>query len=313
MTPDGTLVAYITSSSRISQNSDRLFLWSSQSNAIVYGLSGLGFASTAISPDGHWLAYVTNYGSASRLFGVDRIVNTNFVISSDVSSSSSALRFDPASRYLAYLASTGPTSSVTQVYLFDFQTGSNRLVTQGYDGVSPGNDNSDSIDISSGGRFIAFRSASTNLVYGDTNGVPDVFLYDGLSSAITLISANRFGTASADNRSLSPVFSADAQTLVFTSWASDLVTNDFNYNADVFALKLSASGVTPDFSVVALPGIWLSWPASIGKSYRVQFKNNLDEAEWHDLTQGVSIMGSRASVQDAAQTSSQRFYRVLAY
>ena len=313
MAPDGGLVAYITSSSRISQNSDRLFLWSSQSNAIVYSLSGVGFTSTAISPDGHWLAYVTNNQSTARLFGVDRMLNTNFLIASYVSSSSSALRFDPSSRYLAYLASSGPTSSVTQVYLFDFQTGINRLVTQSYDGVSPGNNNSDSIDVSSGGRFVAFRSAATNLVPGDTNGVPDVFLYDGLSGAITLISANRFGTASADNRSLSPIFSADGQTLVFTSWASDLVTNDFNYNADVFTLKLSAGGITPGFSVLALPGTWLTWPASIGKSYRVQFKNNLDEPEWHDLTQAVSIMGSRASVQDAAQTSGQRFYRVIAY
>jgi hypothetical protein len=319
MTSDGTLVAYTASSSRLLQTSDRLFLWSSQSNAFVYSLSGAGFSSVGISSDGHWLAYVTNDSSIKRLIGVDRVLNTNFPIASWVSSSPSAFRFDPGNRFLAYLATTSATSAVTQVYLFDFQTGSNRLITQSYDGVSPGNDNSDSIDISYGGRFIAYRSAASNLVPGDTNGVPDVFLYDSLSGATTLVSASRFGNASANNRSLTPVFSADGRTLVFTSWASDLLPNDYNNSADVFTLDLSASVPAPDFSLTAWPGTsrtastWLSWPVVIGKSYRAQYKHSLDDPAWQDLGQRISILGDRAYLEDPEQGPGHRFYRVISY
>jgi hypothetical protein len=319
MTPDGTLVAYTASSSRLLQTSDRLFLWSSQSNAFLYSLSGPGFSSIGISPDGNRLAYVTNDSAIKRLIGVDRVLNTNFTIASWVSGSPSALRFDPGNRFLVYLASTSATSAVTQVYLFDFQTGSNRLITQSYDGVSPGNENSDSVDVSYGGRFIAYRSVASNLVPGDTNGVPDVFLYDSLSGATTLVSASRFGKASAKNRSLAPVFSVDGRTLIFSSWASDLLPNDYNNSVDVFTLDLTASGPAPGFSLTSWPGTspsastWLSWPVVIGKSYRVQYKHSLDETSWQDLGQRIAIMGDRAYLEDLEQGPTHRFYRVVSY
>ena len=92
--------------------------------------------------------------------------------------------------------------------------------------------------ISPDGRFVAYRSAADNLVAGDTNGVPDIFLYDRLNGTTTLLTTNRFGHGSADNRSLTPVFSADGGTLAFVSWASDLIPNDFNSSADIFALDV---------------------------------------------------------------------------
>ncbi len=49
------------------------------------------------------------------------------------------------------------------------------LVSLGRDG-SPGNADSRIGILSADGRFIAFNSAASNLVPGDTNGVPDVFL-----------------------------------------------------------------------------------------------------------------------------------------
>ena len=41
-----------------------------------------------------------------------------------------------------------------------------------------GNDGSSEPSISATGRFVAFSSVATNLVSGDTNGVPDVFVHD---------------------------------------------------------------------------------------------------------------------------------------
>jgi hypothetical protein len=149
--------------------------------------------------------------------------------------------------------------------------------------------------------------------------VPDIFLYDRSSGATTLITASRFDGSSADNRSLGPMFSGDGRTLVFESRASDLIANDFNNNVDVFALGLYGGTAVPAFAVSVLPAVasdpsnWLSWPVVPGKTYRVQFKQNLDDAAWQDLTGQISIMGGRGYLKDAVPATTQRFYRIVAF
>ena len=41
-----------------------------------------------------------------------------------------------------------------------------------------GNGSSEGVSISSDGRYVAFYSAATNLVVGDSNGVKDIFVHD---------------------------------------------------------------------------------------------------------------------------------------
>jgi hypothetical protein len=55
--------------------------------------------------------------------------------------------------------------------------------------------------------------------------------------------------------------------------------------------------------------VTLVWSAQAGSSYRVQYKNNLNAAEWLDLGAPVSATGPTASTIDA-NNGSQRFYRV---
>jgi hypothetical protein len=203
--------------------------------------------------------------------------------------------------------------------LYDFQTGTNLLVSRSSDGASAGDGNSDSVEISSDGRFVAYRSAADNLVPGDLNGQPDLFLFDRSSGTTTLITASRFGNTSANNRSLTPVFSADGRTLVFASWASDLLAGDFNNSSDVFALGLYSTAEAPPFALTAsavtlpTPGNWLNWTVAPGKSYRVEFKDSLGDPTWQELNLPISAVGDRASVKDATMPETSRFYRVVAY
>jgi len=87
----------------------------------------------------------------------------------------------------------------------------------------------------------------------------------------------------------------------------------------VFALGLYSDTVVPAFSLSVSPAgdsassCWLGWPAVPGKTYRAQFKQNLDEATWQDLNGQISIMGDRGYLKDAAPATSHRFYRILAY
>ena len=127
--------------------------------------------------------------------------------------------------------------SNANVYLYDFQTGTSLLISQNPNTLQPANGASDSPDISPDGRFIAYRSAATDLVAGNTNGIPQLIVYDRLAGSNILLSTAATGAASGDNRSLTPVFSGDGRTLVFASWASNLATDDFNHFSDVFAFE----------------------------------------------------------------------------
>jgi hypothetical protein len=64
---------------------------------------------------------------------------------------------------------------------------------------------------------------------------------------------------------------------------------------------------------IALVGdvVTVTWTAIAGQTYRVQYKENLDDAAWSDLTPDVTASGSTASTTDTITSSSQHFYRVV--
>jgi Tol biopolymer transport system component len=317
MTRAGSMVAYITSSSKLSPASDWLYLWDSQSNAIVYSLAGPRFSTLAISSDGQRLAYVTNVSGVNQLTVLDRASGANLYVIS-YRASTAPPHFDSTGRFLVYSGAVGTGTGPTQVYLVDLETGTNLLVSRTYDTASLGDGDSDSAEVSAGARFVAFRSSATNLVPGDNNGLPDVFLFDTVNRVTTLVSASRFGTGSADNRSLSPSFSPDGRSLAFVSWATDLVPNDFNGFADVFTLRLEAGTSLPSFALNVFPGsisstyTWLVWPAVSGRGYRVQYKDQLGDPTWQELGGAVSILGDQGYLK-ATRTQASRFYRVIAF
>jgi hypothetical protein len=83
------------------------------------------------------------------------------------------------------------------------------------------------------GRFLAFTSASPNLVPGDTNNTNDVFVRDRVTGQTTRVSVSSAGAQSNGN-SLDPDISADGRFVVFTSAASNLVAGDTNNTPDIF-------------------------------------------------------------------------------
>ena len=288
-----------------------LFLWDSQINARVYSInSNLLFSALGVSSDGNELVYV----ASSKLQAVDRAANVSRTIGD--ANSRAAPQFSADGRFLTY---AGGVIGFKQIYLYDFQLRTNVLLSKSPGSSAPGNGDSFLPNISSDARFVVYRSVATNLIPGDTNGRLDLFLYDRLSGATTLVSASRFGSSAADNGSLNPVFSGDARTLAFQSSASDLVPNDFNRNSDIFALNLYPSNAIGSFAVQALPtniqgqGPTLIWPAVPGKTYSVQFKNSLTDPSWQPLSGEVALVGDRAYFTDLATPPSQRFYRVVGY
>jgi Tol biopolymer transport system component len=109
-----------------------------------------------------------------------------------------------------------------------------QLVSVTSDGTQ-GNSHSAFPSISADGRYVAFSSLASNLVPGDTNGVPDVFVHDRLTGQTTRVSVASDGTQGNDHSGC-PSISADGRYVAFESLASNLVPGDTDdsWEWDVF-------------------------------------------------------------------------------
>ncbi len=127
-------------------------------------------------------------------------------------------------------------------------TGTTERVSVSSDGTE-GNWYSHFPSISADGRYVAFQSAASNLVPGDTNGYWDVFVRDRLTGTTELVSVSSDGTQGNDesyDRALS--ISADGRFVAFGSEASNLVPGDTNGHSDVF-VRDRLTGTTERVSV----------------------------------------------------------------
>lgn len=114
-------------------------------------------------------------------------------------------------------------------------------------------------DISEDGRFVAFSSAASNLVPGDSNGAADVFVRDLQTGALKRLSEYRGATV--DGPSRAPAISPDGRYVSFYSEATNLVDGDGNGVGDVFVadritgeverVSVSDGGREQDAAVVA--------------------------------------------------------------
>jgi Tol biopolymer transport system component len=84
---------------------------------------------------------------------------------------------------------------------------------------------------------VAFRSAATNLVPGDTNGTADIFLRDQRAGTTVRVSVASDGSqANGDN--YAPAISANGRFVSWISLATNLVADDTNGAHDVFVHDL---------------------------------------------------------------------------
>ena len=136
----------------------------------------------------------------------------------------------------------GDTNGFTDVFVYDRSTQAITRVSVATDG-SQANGTSLSPAISSDGRYVAFESAASNLVAGDTNGKSDIFIHDNVTGATTRVSVASDGTPG-NNDSYVPRFSGDQHAVAFMSLADNLVAGDTNSVADVFVRNLVTNTTT---------------------------------------------------------------------
>ncbi len=214
-----------------------------------------------MTADGHFIAYGnsesgTNFWSM-HLF--DLQAATDAPVSVDVNGNiqtnafSQSPVFTPDGRFLAFL-SNGTNfvgNAITNgyhIYLRDLSAGTNQLVDVDTNGVGSSDEIGTVPSVSSDGRLVAFAGQDGNLVPGDNNGTLDVFVRDTVNATNELISQRNPLVMSQSGNSFSSLgpfsISADGRRLAFASYASDLVTNDFNNDRDVFVADLQTGGIT---------------------------------------------------------------------
>lgn len=87
--------------------------------------------------------------------------------------------------------------------------------------------------ISADGRFVAFKSQSTDLLPGDTSGVQHIYVRDRQNQTVRRVSVGPGGVVG-NSFSYDPVISSNGTIVTFYSTASNLVANDTNFRDDIF-------------------------------------------------------------------------------
>lgn len=103
--------------------------------------------------------------------------------------------------------------------------------------VTPVNVTQTSYSATPDGKWVAFSSAATNLVPGDTNEATDVFLRHMPTGSTNILSVSATGEQG-NGASNAPVLSADAGFVAFQSAAENLVSSDANGHEDIFTYEV---------------------------------------------------------------------------
>jgi hypothetical protein len=141
----------------------------------------------------------------------------------------------------------GDTNGVPDIFVHDRQTGVTERVSISSSGEQGNFGSSHYSAISADGRYVAFESDASNLVDGDTNGVPDIFVHDRQSGVTERVSVSSSGEQG-NGLSIETYISADGRYVAYSSYASNLVDGDTNGAQDIF-MHDRQTGVTERISV----------------------------------------------------------------
>lgn len=192
-----------------------------------------------ISSDGRFVLFsssannlVTNDNGHLGLdmFLRDTVSNTTTLVSAGVGGGggngySIAPQVSTNGRYVVFQSDAtdmvaGDTNGASDVFLRDLVLATNLLVSVTANG-GWGNGASTECVMTPDGRWVAFVSAATNLISGDTNGIPDLFVRDMTSGTTAWVTA---GATGANSVVSSPLITADGRYVAFFSTARNLAT-----------------------------------------------------------------------------------------
>ena len=233
------------------------------------GTAGSGASSTpSMNSDGSLVAFVsqsTNFApgvSGSQIYVHNRQTNQIEVVSRDSDSSAinegGGASSDPSmssdGRLVAFVSlSSNLVTSVSgqQIYVRDRQTGHTTVVSKSSAGTI-GDGTSNAPAISADGRYVAFASASTNLVAGVSG--TQIYVHDRQTDQTTLISKdNTVIPVPGNGVSATPAISATGQFVAFASLSTNLGAAGGNQQIYLHDRLTGANGTTSLVSKDSVP------------------------------------------------------------
>lgn len=266
---DGNLIIFESSATNISQNDNNgqrdVFLHDTTTGNTVLisktdsGVAGNDYSEDAtISANGRYIVFAsaaTNLApndttSLGGLFMYDTATEsmTRICVSLPPDATCGKQQISADGRYVTFSSDANnlvpdDANQNSDVFLRDNLTGSTTIVSVS-SSEDHGNDYSGSFyaPVSDDGRYVAFNSYATNLVINDENSYSDIYLRDMLLGITTRMTTNAAGVE-ADGPSYDVDMSSDGQYVVFTSNASNLVTDDNNTFQDYFVRDTTTGGI----------------------------------------------------------------------
>ena len=243
---DGQHVLFLTGSV--------LYAWDAQSlsNTFLRIIS----QSAIMSPTGDRLMY--RIGTTLNVYNLAG--GTNLVSFTGVTSITNSSPWSTDGRFITFVSNAAlvpnDTNGTNDVYLCDLQSGALTLVSVDAAHTNSANGASDWSAISGDGHFVVYRSFVTDLVTGNTNPPPNIFLFDRFTGSNTMLTAASPGSSWTLSRNAKPAINGDGSVVAFQSWNPNLAANDVNRVLDVFAGTLQPWG-TVDSDGDGIPDLWM--------------------------------------------------------
>lgn len=277
---------------------------------------------TSLNADGTRVAY-DRIGTpplpanVRQIFVYDATSGSNILVSANLAgdnggnANSRNAIISPDGRYVYFnsratdLVADTDNNGSTDVFVRDLTTGTTRLLSVNRFNTGSGNNLSVIKALSADGQVVAMESFASDLIASDFNMAKDVFVLrvnesvadsdnDGLPDSWEIQyfgNLDRDGTGDFDNDGMS-----DAAEFLAG-------TNPTDMNSVLMVIQLGEATDT---------GRIISWLAVPGKTYKVQYKTNLNAAAWADLPGTVTADVEATSItDDTTNGSEQRFYRVV--
>ena len=222
---------------------------------------GSGSGTPVISADGQFLVFQSSSGlvpgtpPSSTLYvssvggnGIEAVSTTSGGLAyadrgasnPDISGDGRYVVFSSAATNLA----VGGNSDYQDVFLKDRVTGGVTRISTSTSG-GDGNGDSQYAKVSADGRFVVFQSFASNLTTGDTNGYPDIFVWDRSDSSVTNITKAMSVVSNPNNGNYNPDVAFDngwGGVVVFQT-AKNLVAEDTSNGTDIYAYNMSSHTV----------------------------------------------------------------------
>lgn len=218
------------------------------------GVLGLPRRHLAITPDGRYVAFASisrnlvpdDADNNYDVFVRDRQLGTTEIVCID-SDGNHTITFcrepsiSDSGRYVAFSTfaawDTSDDNGTSDIYLRDRLANSTSRISTHTVATGQPDGASFNPSLSADGRYVAFESASPNIVTNDTNGKVDIFLRDRFFGFTRLVSTPT-GGGQANGDSTLPTVSNDGRYVAFLSEATNLVSGDTNGVADMFVKDL---------------------------------------------------------------------------